>query len=220
MSAYVKTETKYGRPEQSLDIHRFARDLAKAIGGKVIPQKPGEIPNERYASIELDGAAISFTAGWGRNEIEKVSVRISALGLNLSYNDMPRGPEFKTPEAKVSTARPLAAIAADIKRRVIDPGKAPIEKLREHAAACDRQRTDLRATADQLRKRYPGLSVTVKDDARHSATFYRNDNKGPYLSGSVGPDGSASIERIGSLTPEQFARVMAALYPVDAKERR
>jgi hypothetical protein len=212
---YVKTETKYGREERSLDIHRFARDLAKAIGGKVIPQAPGEIINERYASIEIDGAAIGLTGGWGRNDLEKVAVRISPLGLKLSYNDTPRGDEFKTPEAKVSTARPLATIAADIKRRVIDPGAAPIAKLREHAAACVQQATDLRATADRLRKRYPGLSVTVKDDARHSAPFYRNDNKGPYLSGTVYPDGSASIERVGSLSPEQFARVMAALYPVN-----
>ena len=94
---YVKTETKYGREERSLDIHRFARDLAKAIGGKVIPQTPGEIINERYASIEIDGAAIGLTAGWRRNDLEKVTVRISPLGLKLSYNDTPRGDGIRSP---------------------------------------------------------------------------------------------------------------------------
>lgn len=211
---YVKTETKYGREERSLDIHRFARDLAKAIGGKVIPQAPGEIINERYASIEIDGAAIGLTGGRGRNDLEKVTVRISPLGLKLSYNDTPRGDEFKTPEAKVSTARPLAAIAADIKRRVIDPGAAPIAKLREHATACVQQAADLQSTADRLRKRYPLLSVTVKDGARHSASLYRNANDEPYLSGTVQADGTVSIDRLGSLTAAQFERVMAALYPV------
>lgn len=219
MSPYVTTIEKYNRPEQVLDLHRFAADVCKLLKGKIVQQKHDEIVNERYVSIEIDGAVLGLTKGWKRSELDKVTVNIGPLGLKLAYNDTPRGPEYKTPEATVSTARPLDKIVADIKRRVIEPGKAPIAKLHEHAATCDQQRNSLVAVAADLRKRYPMLQVTVKDGERFSAGLYRNANDEPYLSGSVRADGSVSIDRLGSLSAEQFERVMAALYP-KAKAKR
>ena len=213
MPAYLTTETKYNRPERVLDLHRFAADLCKALGGKMIPPVKGEAKNERWTSMEIGDAIIGLTKSWKQSEVEKVSVSISPRGLSLGYNDTPRGPEYALPSATVSTARPLASIAADIKRRVIDAAAAPMAKLREHAAACNQQRDDLQTVAADLRKRHPLLAVTVKDGERFSASLYRNSNDEPYLSGTVRSDGSVSIDRLGGLTAEQFERVMTALYP-------
>ncbi len=212
MSSYIITEEKYGRSEQVLDLHSFAKDLCKALSGKLTARDKDEIANDRYASFTLGESKIGLTKCWKKSELDKVSVTIAPANFNLSYNDTPRGPEYKTPEATVSTSRPLDKIVADIKRRVIEPSKAPIAKLREHAAACDQQRSDLRDIASNLRSRYPLLQVTVKDGERFSGKLYRNSNDEPYLSGSVHADGSVSIDRLGSLTPAQFARLMKALY--------
>ena len=209
---YVTISEKYNRPESVLDLHRFARDLAKLLKGKFVEQKTDDI-NERYVSIEIDGAVLSLTKGWKKSELEKITVNIRPRDLRLDHNDTPRGQEYKTPEATVSTDRPLDKIVADITRRVIEPGKAPIAKLHEHAATCAQQRDDLETTAARLRKDYPLLQVNIKTGERFSAQLYRNSNDEPYLSGNVRSDGSVSIDRIGSLTAKQFERVMAALYP-------
>jgi transcriptional antiterminator Rof (Rho-off) len=212
--SYVITETKYGRDERALDLHAFARDLAKAMGGAIIPTPKGEIPNERYVQFTIDDCTVNLTKGWKKSELEKVTVSISPNGLNGHHRDIPRGDEYQLPEATVNSSRPMAALVADIKRRVIDPAQAPIAKRREFVAACDQQVDDLKACVASLQTRHPLLKVTLKDGERFSAALYRNANDEPYLSGSVHADGSVSIDRLGSLTAQQFERLMAALYPV------
>lgn len=216
MSSYISIETKYNRDERVLDLPRFAKDICKVLGGKLVPRESDQIVNDRYVAFTLgDDVLIGLTKGWKQSEIDKVTVTIAPFNLKLAYGDTPRGAEYKTPEATISTSRPLGKIAADITRRVIEPGKAPLAKLREHAATCDQQRVDLKAVADELRLKHPHLQVTVKEGERFSGSLYRNANDEPYLSGSVRADGSVSIDRLGSLTPAQFKRLMTALYGND-----
>lgn len=213
---FLITETKYNRDEQVLDLHAFAVALAKALKGKIIRHDADSIANDRYVSIEIEGAILGLTKGWKKSELEKVEVRIGPIGLKLGYNDTPRGDEYKTPEASVSTGRPMDKIVADITRRVIEPGKAPIAKLHEHAATCNQQANELLATAERFRKRDPNMKITVKDGERFSAGLYRNVTGQPYLSGNIRSDGSVTLDHL-SLSAEQFERFYAAIFPKKTK---
>ena len=210
--SYIEVVQSYGHDERKLNVARFAADLRKALGGAPLPAKDCDTDVYRHARFALDGNEITLTSGWRRNEIDKVTVRCSPLNCKLDYNNTPRGDEYKLPEATVSAERPLQAIAADIKRRVIEPAKAPIAKRREYAATLAKQANDLASTCARLRERFPGLSVTLKNGATYSASLYHNTDAGPYLSGQVHADGSMSIDRLGSLSADQFERVMTALY--------
>jgi hypothetical protein len=212
MTDYVTTREEYGRTVKVLDIQAFARDLAEALGARVIPPKADDCgTRERWASIAYGGCEIGLTRGWRNNEWDKVTVRIAPLDCKLTYNELPRGDEYKLPEATLTATRPMARIVADIKRRIITPADAPIQKRREYAAQLKAQANNLALTAASLRVRHPGLQVTAKEGETYSGAIYRNDG-GTYLSGRFYNDGTVSIDRLGTLTADQFARVMDALY--------
>jgi hypothetical protein len=141
-----------------------------------------------------------------------VTVCIESASVKIEHNNRPSGEKYKLPRATVSATRPLGRILADIKRRVLDPSQAPLAELRAYAAQLAKQKDDLAATAERLRADHPGLSVNIKDSSTHSGTIYRNGEGGPYLSANFYADGSVSIDRLGSLSAEQFDRICRALY--------
>jgi hypothetical protein len=207
--SYIIEREQHGRNERSVDVERFTADLAKALGGTVIPRD--QYP-DRYAEFSLDDTVVTVSRGWAHREFDKVTIGIEAADVRFTYNDRPSGADYRTPKATVSVTRPLARIVADVKRRVIEPAKAPLAKLRDHAAMVAKRTSDLAATAERLRRDYPGLDVSIKNGSSYSGTLYRNRDGAPYLSGNFNADGSVNIERLGSLTADQFERLMRALY--------
>jgi hypothetical protein len=209
---YVVTRENYGKTERVIDVQRFAADLSKALGGAPV-EKGDESYRDRYARFRLaDGTIVDVTRSWHSREFDKVTISIDSASVKIEHNNRPSGDKYKLPKATVSVARPFARILADVKRRVLDPSQAPLAELRAYAAQLAQAKSDLAATAERLRKDHPGISVNIKDGSTHSGTIYRNDESGPYLSTNFYADGRVSIDRLGSLTADQFDRVCRALY--------
>jgi hypothetical protein len=195
------------RTERALDVQAFAKALAKALAGTY--QRPDTAQHgERYATVLLnDGkATLGLTAGWKSTELHKITVSIEPVGVKHGY---PYGAEYKTPAATVSTARPMRTIVADITRRVIEPAQAPMQKRRDWHVQQEQSANDLRVQAARLTARFPQLRVQFKDGDHTAAIF---NNGGHYLAARLYPDGSVSIDRIGSLQSKQFADVAEALF--------
>jgi len=212
VSDYFIEKESYGRVERVMDVQKFAADLAKALGGTYVAPKPNDMgAGERYAHIIVDDCDIGITRGWENRNSDKVTFNIAPANCTLGYNDTPRGEEYKLPRASMSVSKPMNRLVADVKRRVIDPAKAPIAKRREHAAELKRRANSLVDVAAKLRAAHPGLEVKVADGSTYSGSIYRNGD-GPYVSGSVYADGTVSIDRMGTLSPAQFDRVMRALF--------
>lgn len=189
-----------------LDLTRFARDLAKELGGTLVPN---EGPHDRWTRILVGETELTLYAGWKRGEVDKVTVNISAATQTLAHVDVPRGNGFDLPSATVSASRPLHRVVSDIKRRVIEPAKAPLEKRRQRLAELQQQARTLVCAAARLRKRFPGLSVKT-DDRGQTGTVYYNAG-GVYFNGRLNADGSVYPDRLGTLTAEQFERLMTVL---------
>jgi hypothetical protein len=205
-------KAEFGRTIEIIDIKTFTRDLAAAMDGKVLPSED-EYNTKRYAKFELDSCVIGVTAGWQTN---KVLVTISPTGINPN-DASPHGDKYKLPRINVSVERPIVTIVAHIKRRLIEPAKAPIAELRQYVKNMNRAANDLQAAAAKLRTAHPALQVKVGENETYSATVYSND-PGPYLNARLYADGTVSIDRLGSLSPEQFERLMAALYSEGAQQ--
>lgn len=201
---YLTNREEFGRTLRAVDVTRFTTDLCQALGGKLVND-----PERRAgASFILDGAEISVHSIW--NASDKVSLHIAPSPRTWLGSNEPHGEEYKLPSIRVSVERPMAALAKDVKRRLIDPAQGPLAKRREHTAKIADNATKLKVTSERLRATHPSLDVRLERDATYNGTFYNRN--GVYLNGRFDYNGSVTIDRIGSLSAEQFDAVMRVLY--------
>jgi hypothetical protein len=196
-------------PRKTVDLTRFVPDLAAALGGKVF-RPEGYSESDQRLNIELDGFAISASQLW--NDSTKVTLHINECEREWLGSNEPYGDDYKMPSIRISVDRPMKALVADIRRRLIEPAKAPAAKRREYAAKMAESKSNLATVAAALRQRFPRLEVRDPKDQVHATGLYLNSDAGPYLSGTVYSDGKVSIDRLGQLSAEQFDRLMKALY--------
>lgn len=187
----------------TIDLPQFAVDLARELGARVLPA--GEYPRERQ-SLRLDEATVLHL---GANTWKKfVSASIEASDVPWDDRNM-YDKTHRTESATVNPdARPIATIARDIKRRVIDASAGALERQRAHAARQVANRSGLREIVAKLQA-IGGLDVRADEKAQQARVF--GNAAGHYLSGTVYPDGSVSFERIGSVDFETFKRIVAIL---------
>jgi hypothetical protein len=205
VSYVIEIPSKYGhRPDIKIDLPRFAAELAKELGGKL--QKPDtDYPNERQR-IQIGADMLEL----GANSWKK---RVTA---SLSAPDVPWGDwstydkAQKTESASVNPdGRSIAAIAKDIRKRVIDANQPALAARRAYAAQQQQNREDIVRHADALKKAHPLLDVRVNKE-RQNAVIY-SGSSGHYISATMNSDGSVGIDRIGSVSAETFGKIMAAL---------
>jgi hypothetical protein len=112
----------------------------------------------------------------------------------------------------------MKVIAADVTRRVIEAAKAPLQKRRDWHAQREQSASDLQVHAERLAKQYPtSLRVKVENGA-DSASIFSHGSDDHYLAARLYPDGSVSIDRIGTLKGGQFAAVADALFKKGTKQ--
>jgi hypothetical protein len=204
--SYNITKQEHGRTRHEIDLARFTADLARELGGSMVAAQHGE----HY--IAFEGFKISLNDGWRQSERGKAIVGIRELEWKWLGSDEPSGERFRFPSIRVSVDRPLDKIAADIKRRLIEPAGPIAEARKAHADKIAGSRSDLASVAAKLRTNWPSLSVRHDADASYSGSIHRNANNGPYLDGRFYNDGRVSIDRLGTLSADQFERLMRALY--------
>lgn len=205
---YTKTVEKFGRLEEVFDMARFAADLAAELKGKVINPSAAPLDSDRDA-LEVDGVRLWLTVkSWGAGANSKVNVRACAPYFEGKYHDHPHGPDYKMPDAYVSASRPMAAIAKDVRRRVIEPAAAPIAKWLEHADMIAKRGGNLVEVAARLRTM--GLEVRLDEGATRTGTFYKYADGSNSVSGEFYPDGAVSIRHL-NLKLDMLESLVAAM---------
>ena len=193
------------RKETKIDIERFGRDLAQALNGRLVLEDSEWKGTPRYASIVLDGdRTLTLYADEYKQRIS-IGIKVTSMGHGewSSYHD-----EQKTTDATVNPdARPIALIAKDISKRVIQASEPALEARRAYKRAQDAAKSGVLATAAALRAACPTLTVRVNDDSS-GGTFYSSE---PYLSGRINYGGSLTVERLDSLTVAKVADLFKVL---------
>jgi hypothetical protein len=192
MNYIVTEQTSYGSKSR-IDEQKFAVDLAKALGGNV------EIKNDSFYIVVGDfklfvnadnhkkRVKVGMASDWGTYEPGIANQRTDDATVN------PEG-------------RPMASIAKDIKKRVIDANAPAMAARKAWAEAKVTAASNLQAYAAELRK-VPGVSVDIESgggDAKVRAS-------GLYLYGRLAHHGKVTIDRIESISVAKFAKVMAIL---------
>jgi len=211
---YMTMVNQFGRMEAQLNLARFVADLRAEMKGSTRPGSD-DSADPRWIKFGLDDVNLTVSKERKRGgDSETVTVTIEPAGCQFRYADVPPGDDFALPKANIHTGRPIGSIAADIKRRVIEPAEAPIAKRREYAALLRQEADKLTQVAARLGERCPGLAVTIRD--RIGEFCVKNpvgefSGGRPYLSGHFYHDGTVKIDRMDSLPWDTFDRLMVAL---------
>jgi hypothetical protein len=202
---YIQMVERYGRTEQQVDVATFARDLAKALGGALLPATEDATSN-RAIKIGPDVLAVR-----SNHYASKGRVTVSISAPDVKWDD--RNTYDKTHRTEDATVNPegrtIERIAADIKRRVIDASLPALALQRAHAAQLAQGRADIVARAADLKAALPGLDIRVNEKERRAGIF--NGASSHYLSGTLNADGSISLDRIGSMSTAKFLKIVAVL---------
>lgn len=179
------------------------RDFATALAAE-LGAKTGEMEGGTYVvgHIALGDLALHLNAEYGA-KMGRVKVSIGYAGP-YTYDR-----RISWPSITVDASRPLDKIAADVKRRVIEPAAAPLAQLREIEAALANGRAAVEAQAAKITKCYPFASVKVKTGEAQADLYMNRD---VYLSGRLNANGSLYVDRLGTVPPERLSAVLAALF--------
>jgi hypothetical protein len=195
---WVKEETRYSRPEYILDVPAFAAALAAQLGGTVEATESGFAGSARIRVGELClYVRTEHGAKFGRVEIHSGAPEATD---KLHYSERP-----SFPSGSFDTARPLDRLAADIRRRIIEPAAEPTAKAKAKLEANNGHRAQLEAAAAELRAAFPTVQITIRDgtSVTQADVYYSRD--GAHLSGRLNADGSLNVERIwGADTVQLF----------------
>jgi hypothetical protein len=206
--SYKTTRVQYGRTEIIIDVRKFATDLSAALGGSGLAA-PSEHDANGRAQFRL-GADEVTVYGNGYHHKGRVEVRIDAPEVPYDDRNM-HNKEHHTESATVDPdARTIERIAADIKKRVIDPSQEALRLQREYAAGKAANRSGICVHMETLRAAMPNLQVRKRDERALDAQIYSN-SAGHYVGATMAADGHVSIQHIGSMSLEKFVRMMRAI---------
>jgi hypothetical protein len=205
---YQTTVERYGRTEIEVDVQAFARDLSFALAGSAV-SRDGETPLSNRVIFRV-GADQIAVIGNGYQHKGRVEVTISAPDVPWVDRNMHDKKHCTTQASINPEARTIERIAADVKKRVIDPSQEPLRLQRAYAAQMAAARIGIVGHMKALQAAVPGLYVKRQTETELSANISGGANCA-YVSARLNSDGSVSIQHITSMSADKFARVMAIL---------
>jgi hypothetical protein len=193
-----------------INLERFAVDLAKELGGTLLP---ADVERKTYQKISIGPDVLELYANdWKQRVTASISAPDVAWGDWSTYDKAQR-----TDEASVNPdGRSIAAIAKDIKKRVIDANLPALAARRAYAEQQKQNRAGLAAKAQALAAACPTLSIKVNERDQVATIWSRSS---VYLDGSMSPTGLVNIQRIGGVSTEAFVKILAILENDSAKEK-
>lgn len=199
--------------ESVVDLPRFAKDIAKELGGRITTKTDYPAENQSFQVVGADGKAVEVGLTSNRYSSKgKVHVFLSAPDIKWEDRNQ-YDKDQRTESANVSPdGRPVASIAKDIKKRVIDASAAAIANQRLYAAGKQEARQGIQQVAKLLQTMVKDMTVRIADD-KLSASFYLSK---PYISGNVSADGKVRIERMDSMSLAKFGSIVATMKSKEA----
>ena len=203
-ATYERDVDEWGHKGHSIDMPRFAIDLANALGGTVI-KRENEFASDRYmrAAIAIGDLTIRISRSRQRG---KVAIHVDEAKPYQFNGNAPYGDKYRLPCISVAYDRPMKALVGDITKRLLLAAQPAIAARAAYAAELAESMNTLEKHASRL----IALGFEIRGDGPHSRSIYRNREDEPYLHGTLSSDGSIRFEHL-SLDAEQAQRLFAAL---------
>ncbi|MFA5897876.1 MAG: hypothetical protein WC829_02060 [Hyphomicrobium sp.] len=206
MSNCVDCKEHYGRVDREFKLEQFTRDLAAALGYAAIISDPGT----KYPTCWIDAGEdmrLHVRSNYGA-KISKADIGAGTAGNKsaaLEYHN-----RLKFPSISVDSGRDMAAIAKDVKRRLIDPSRALVEQETERCAKHESEIAAMLALAENLKKDFPGLELHHENKNAKTMELYLNNGAG-YLYGEMSHDGRCAFQQFSVKGLDGARRIFAAM---------
>jgi len=198
------------------DLARFAIDLVAALNAldtnpaleaKLAP-KQTDYPNEQQYIDLAGGDRLRVSA-----DNYKRRVRVSIDAPDVPHGDRNSyDKDHRTESATVNPdGRKIAALAADVLRRVILPSRPALALQRAYAAQQAKNRNGIVEQADALRRSAPGLSVRVVDGAQEASLYLNGSPADLYLSGTLSCNGKVRLRDLSSFPADKLPALIKLL---------
>jgi hypothetical protein len=214
---YISVENDGHRDEYKIDMRKFAKDLATALGGDAV----AEPSTKDYPDANQDIILASHKIRLGlvgqsyARTANKATINVYASAIGIPHNDHNHYDNtHKTTSITISPdKRDIFAIARDIVKRVIDANLPALAKQREYATMKADNRLSLKTAIGELTTTIPGIKVKATDDGDAASFSYYNRNTGGRVSidGRISPKGKITIDRISDCNMIGLANIIAEL---------
>jgi hypothetical protein len=213
--AYISVKEDHGRKEFNIDVPRFAKELATALGtGNVVKPHNPDYPTENQ-DIILAGQNLRLHISGYRyaHHIEKATVTISVSPTDVPFGERNQYDQtHNTTSATISPdKRDIFAIARDVQKRVIDANATQIAKQREYAKGRADNRLSLECAMGELQTMVPKMSVKMADDKLTAGWSFSAKNYKVMISGRLYPNGRISIDHVSSVNMTGLKTIIGAL---------
>lgn len=187
-----------------IDVRPIAAELATILGGTVDGTNRDGETFDHWATIDI-----------GADCIDIRRAKPTRLEISISANDVPaaivgRIGCLKAPSVTIDGTRDSAAIAKDIKRRVIEPAQAGLADYRAKAQDIKTRDGSLAAVVASLQADFPNLRFTL-ESGRETASMAGGHKAATYCHARVEPNGDVYFERIGTLSADKARQILAIL---------
>lgn len=210
MSNYVDCKEHCGRVDREFKIEQFTRDLATALGYAAIISDPGT----KYPTCWIDAGEdlrLHVRSNYGA-KISKADIGAGTAGNKstaLEYHN-----SLKFPSISVDSGRATAALAKDVKRRLIDPSRALVKQEADRCEKHENEISSMLALADKMRKDFPGLELRHENKNAKTMKLYLNNAAG-YLYGEMSSDGHCTFQQFSVKGLDDARRIFAAMTTED-----
>jgi hypothetical protein len=204
---YLHTVQRPFGPERVFDMARFAADLAPLIGAAVAWRDDCDPHNERPRLERNDGLVLYPSSPY---HVPAGRVRIGIGAPEIERRLKYRPDKAKFGEITLDASRPLDKIAADVRRRLIEPAALPLAAFRLALAEQDADRARCEAHVAAICERFPNVSAKFADERDTQATLYANGG-GAFLSARLCSDGGLYVDRVGGVGADRAMAFIAAL---------
>lgn len=184
-------------PDLNNPIHAFAAALADAIGGDFVPASHTDGYRDWVAHVQASEYGVFIRQDNSGKRLEITAAAVPRAPRNAARHGWPRG--------TVAIGRPVSDQVRDVCRRIL---------TEENLRPCIDE-THLRLTqeaeADAAQATtWAALEAAGARRSRHLGHAFSGP-AGVYCSGRVEHNGGVTFERIGSVSADQAARILAIL---------
>lgn len=189
-------------PDLNNRVHAFAAALADAIGGQHVPRGDGEY-RDWCATVQTPSYGVFIRQDNSGKRLEVSATAGPCASRNAIRRMWPRG--------SVAIGRPVADQVRDVCRRILTD-----ENLRPCIEETDRRLAqEAEADAAQAATWAVIEAAGVRRSQHLSHAF--SGSAGTYYTGRVEYNGGVTFERMGSVTADQAARILAILHEGESK---